>query len=407
MQITRWLVFIIFVGSLQWYAFQAFRTISNLKIYSFIYWILSSLIIINFVYQTISLDRAVGFNYNFSISLGYFLALLLFDLIVIIFLFVEDIFRVVNYLALNIFGNEKTTIVAERRKFLSTLAIGVASIPFASLIIGMYKGKYNFKVLNYVLEFKDLPASFDGYKITQISDLHCGSLDNEKEISYCMKLINNQKSDIIVFTGDMVNNKANELDRWKSIISTLEAKDGKFSILGNHDYGDYVRWGSSEEKLENFNNLLKAQKEMGFNLLLNENYFLKKGTDRIALIGVENWGGGSFKKAGNLKKAIKNIESSDFKILLSHDPSHWEAQVLSHPYNFNLTLSGHTHGFQFGIEIPGLLKWSPAKWRYKQWAGIYKKQGQFINVNRGLGFLGYPGRVGIFPEISVITLKKA
>ena len=146
---------------------------------------------------------------------------------------------------------------------------------------------------------------------------------------------------------------------------------------------------------------------MGFNLLLNENYFLEKGTDRIALIGVENWGSGSFKKAGDLKKAIKNIDSNDFKILLSHDPSHWESQVLPHPYSFNLTLSGHTHGFQFGIEIPGLLKWSPAKWRYKQWAGIYKEKGQFINVNRGLGFLGYPGRVGIFPEVSVITLKKA
>ena len=407
MQITRWLVFIIFVGSFQWYAFQAFRTISNLKIYSFIYWFLSSLIIINFVYQTLSLDRAVGFNYNFSISLGYFLALLLFDLIVIIFLFAEDIFRVINYLASAIFGGEQTTKVAERRKFISTLAIGIATIPFASLIIGMYKGKYNFKVLNYTLEFEDLPESFDGFKITQISDLHCGSLDNEKEISYCMKLINNQKSDIIVFTGDMVNNRANELDQWKDIISTLKAKDGKFSILGNHDYGDYVRWNSSDEKTKNFNDLLKTQKEMGFNLLLNENYFIERGDDRIALIGVENWGSGSFKKAGNLKKAVTSINSNDFKILLSHDPSHWESQVLPHPYNFNLTLSGHTHGFQFGIEIPGLLKWSPAKWRYKQWAGIYKEKGQVINVNRGLGFLGYPGRVGIFPEISVITLKKA
>ena len=407
MQITRWLVFIIFVGSFQWYVFQAVRTTSNLKIYSFVYWFLSSLIIINFVYQTLSLDRAVGFNYNFSISLGYFLALLLFDLIVIIFLFAEDIFRIINYLSSTIFGGEQTTKIAERRKFISTLAIGIATIPFASLIIGMYKGKYNFKVLNYTLEFEDLPESFDGFKITQISDLHCGSLDNEKEISYCMKLINNQKSDIIVFTGDMVNNRANELDRWKDIISTLKAKDGKFSILGNHDYGDYVRWNSSDEKTKNFNDLLKTQKEMGFNLLLNENYFIERGDDRIALIGVENWGLGSFKKAGNLKKAITSINSNDFKILLSHDPSHWESQVLPHPYNFNLTLSGHTHGFQFGIEIPGLLKWSPAKWRYKQWAGIYKEKGQVINVNRGLGFLGYPGRVGIFPEISVITLKKA
>ncbi len=335
------------------------------------------------------------------------MALLLFDLIVIIFLFAEDIFRIVNYLVSTIFGGEQTTKIAERRKFLSTLAIGIATIPFASLIIGMYKGKYNFKVLNYTLEFEDLPESFDGYKITQISDLHCGSLDNEKEISYCMKLINRQKSDIIVFTGDMVNNRANELDRWKDIISTLKAKDGKFSILGNHDYGDYVRWNSSDEKTKNFNDLLKTQKEMGFNLLLNENYFIERGDDRIALIGVENWGSGSFKKAGNLKKAITSINSNDFKILLSHDPSHWESQVLPHPYNFNLTLSGHTHGFQFGIEIPGLLKWSPAKWRYKQWAGIYKEKGQVINVNRGLGFLGYPGRVGIFPEISVITLKKA
>ncbi|MGB2403858.1 MAG: metallophosphoesterase, partial [Flavobacteriaceae bacterium] len=182
---------------------------------------------------------------------------------------------------------------------------------------------------------------------------------------------------------------------------------GKFSVLGNHDYGDYVAWPSKEAKQKNLKQLLDYQKQMGFRVLLNETAFLDKAGERIALIGVENWGKGGFKKAGNLETSVQKVNKEDFKILLSHDPSHWEAKVLPHPFHFQITLSGHTHGMQFGIEIPGWFKWSPVKWRYKQWAGLYQEKQQWLNVNRGFGFLGYPGRVGIWPEITVITLKRS
>ena len=194
---------------------------------------------------------------------------------------------------------------------------------------------------------------------------------------------------------------------WQALFSTLAAPDGKYSVLGNHDYGDYVSWNSAQEKEENLESLKRIQKEMGFELLLNEHRYIEKDGQRLALVGVENWGKGGFKKAGDLNKAIHGLLPKDFKILLSHDPSHWEVEVKDHQEHFHLTLSGHTHGMQFGIEIPGWIKWSPVKWRYKYWAGIYESMGQYINVNRGFGFLGYPGRVGIWPEITVITLKKS
>ena len=225
-------------------------------------------------------------------------------------------------------------------------------------------------------------------------------------MEYAINLINEQKSDVILFTGDLVNNVADEMNDWKQLFSTLKAPHGVFSVLGNHDYGDYVKWESDSEKAGNLQNLKKLQKDMGWNLLLNENRYLKKNGQKIALIGVENWGENGFKQAGDLDKACQGISHDDFKILMSHDPSHWQSKVKKDPRHFHLTLSGHTHGMQFGIEIPGILKWSPIKYRYKNWAGIYEEFGRFINVNRGFGFLGYPGRVGIWPEITVIQLKK-
>ena len=186
----------------------------------------------------------------------------------------------------------------------------------------------------------------------------------------------------------------------------MSAKDGVYSVLGNHDYGDYVNWNSKEEKHQNLEDLKHLQREMGFDLLLNESRYIERNGQKIALIGVENWGRGGFKKAGDLKKASENIDPNDFKILMSHDPSHWEDVVINNAYHYHLTLSGHTHGMQFGIEIPGWIKFSPIQWRYKYWACIYQELGQYINVNRGFGFLGYPGRVGMWPEITVIELKK-
>jgi predicted MPP superfamily phosphohydrolase len=403
----RWIVFIIIFITLGIYSLQAIKAATRYPWVYYAYMALSLFVLGNFIYQ-FTMGDAPGrvLSVPKSYAFGLLLAMLSFMLITIVFLFSEDIFRFLSAGYHKIFGGTKEFSLPQRRRFLSALAMGIAALPFSALLYGMVKGKYNFKVLKYNLEFDDLPDSFDGYQITQISDVHSGSFDNREKIEYAINLINKQKSDVLLFTGDMVNNMAEEMLPWKDLFSTLSAKDGKFSVLGNHDYGDYVSWETEEAKSNNLTDLKNIQKEMGFDLLLNDSRYLRKGEDRIALIGVENWGRGGFKKAGDLKKAVSNIKKDDFKILMSHDPSHWEDQVLKDDYHYHLTLSGHTHGMQFGIEIPGWIKWSPAKWRYKYWAGVYEEMGQMINVNRGFGFLGYPGRVGIWPEITVITLKK-
>ena len=268
----------------------------------------------------------------------------------------------------------------------------------------MIWGKNNTKVIKYTLFYNDLPNSFDGYRLTQISDIHAGNLSKSDKLNDVVQLINNQKSDIIFFTGDLVNNEANELKPWLSTLSKLKSKDGIYSVLGNHDYGDYRSWSSKKDKQDNFNKIKKYQKDIGFNLLMNESKYIFRGDDKLSITGVENWGNG-FRKYGDLSKASKDIKSTDFKILLSHDPTHWEKKVLNDKYKYHLTLSGHTHGGQFGIEIPGYIKWSPVKWRYKYWAGMYKEKDTYLNVNRGLGTTAVPGRLGVWPEITVITLK--
>ena len=403
----RWLLFILVYLLICLYTLQALRSGTRLPWIHYLYIAITLLVLGNFVYQ-FTWGEAEGrvLSRPKSYAFGFLLAVLTFNLITMIFLFSEDIFRVLVAGYHKVLGGKGEFSLPGRRRFLSLLALGVASLPFGALLYGMYRGKYNFKVLKYELEFKDLPLAFHGYRITQISDVHSGSFDNWPRISYGVDLINQQESDVIFFTGDLVNNKASKWDPWKDLFSRLRAPDGVYSILGNHDYGDYVEWESEELKAQNLEDLKALQREMGFDLLLNEHRYLQRGDDRIALVGVENWGRGGFKKAGDLRQATQGIRENDFKILLSHDPSHWEDKVIHDPMHFHLTLSGHTHGMQFGIEIPGLVKWSPVKWRYRYWAGIYEELGQFINVNRGFGFLGYPGRVGIWPEITVITLKK-
>lgn len=404
----RWIVFFVVYILLDWYSFQAFKSITNYRLIYWLYWILSVLVIGNFVYEMLlNPSHLKVLIHAKSYAIGYLLVILVPKIILLIILFGEDIFRFANGVFHYYITDRKDTgYFPERRAFISKVAIGLAAIPFAGLLYGMFKGKYDFRVLKYTLNFEDLPDAFDGYRITQISDIHSGSFDNREKIEYAIDLINEQESDTILFTGDMVNNLSSEMIPWKETFAKLKAKDGKFSVLGNHDYGDYVEWDSEAEKEENLDKLKAIQKEIGFDLILNDNRYLEKNGDRIALIGVENWGRGRFKKAGDLKKAVSKIDAKDFKILMSHDPSHWEEQVINDDYHYHLTLSGHTHGMQFGIEIPGWIKWSPIKWRYKYWAGIYKEKGQFVNVNRGFGFLGFPGRVGIWPEITVIELKK-
>ncbi|PIB27441.1 phosphoesterase [Maribacter sp. 4U21] len=403
----RWIVFVIVYIGLSVYVLQALKTVVRQPWWHYLYITIALVVLINFIYQfTAGEEAGRVLSGPKSYAFGFLLTVLTFKIITILFLFSEDIFRIGTGVYQKIFGASQEFSLPQRRRFLSIIALGIAAIPFGALLYGMFKGKYNFKVLKYDLEFDDLPDDFNGYQITQISDIHSGSFDNRKKIAYAVDLINQQKSDAILFTGDMVNNKTEEMIPWADLFATLEAKDGKFSVLGNHDYGDYIQWETEALKSQNLQDLKDLQKEMGFDLLLNEHRYLRKGKDKIALIGVENWGKGGFKKAGDLQKATALIDKDDFKILMSHDPSHWEEEVIHDDKHFHLTLSGHTHGMQFGIEIPGWIKWSPVKWRYKYWAGIYTELGQFINVNRGFGFLGYPGRVGIWPEITVITLKK-
>ncbi|MBV7269731.1 metallophosphoesterase [Winogradskyella luteola] len=401
----RWIIFIIVYLLFTIYSFQAIKTITKQSWVHYLFIAIAVVVIGNFIFQFTTSSEGRVLSPAKSYAFGFLLAFMSLALVLVPILLGEDIIRG----ALGLYDKlvtKETFYLPSRRKFVSQIALGLAAIPFTSLLYGMYRGKYRFRVLNYTLHFEDLPDAFDGYRLTQISDIHSGSFDNKEKIEYAVDLINEQQSDTILFTGDMVNNKASEMIPWKDTFGRLKAKDGKFSVLGNHDYGDYVDWPTKEEKSKNLEDLKTIQKDIGFDLLLNEHRYLEKDGQRIAIVGVENWGKGGFKKAGDLKKASSQIEPNDFKILMSHDPSHWDAEVVNDDYHYHLTLSGHTHGMQFGIEIPGWIKWSPVKWRYKQWAGIYEALGQYINVNRGFGYLGYPGRVGIWPEITVIELKK-
>ena len=402
---VRWIIFVLIYSIFSIYGYQAIKTVTKASWLHYLFIIVAIVVAGNFIYQFSIGSEGRVLNPPKSYAFGFLLAFMSLNLVIVPILLGEDIVRSVLGLYDKLVTKE-SFYMPSRRKFVSQVALGLAAIPFASLLYGMYKGKYRFRVLKYVMHFEDLPEAFDGYQITQISDVHSGSFDNRAKIEYGVNLINAQKSDAILFTGDMVNNKATEMLPWADLFGSLEAKDGVFSVLGNHDYGDYIDWPSPDAKAQNLADLVDIQKTMGYDVLLNESRFIEKEGQRIAIVGVENWGKGGFKKAGDLRKATENVEANDFKILMTHDPSHWEACVIHDDYHYHLTLSGHTHGMQFGIEIPGFIKWSPVKWRYKQWAGVYEKLGQVINVNRGFGYLGYPGRVGIWPEVTVITLKK-
>ncbi len=400
----RWIVFIGFVLIIDFYAFQSVKTITKNKIILIGYWVVSSAILANVYYQLSSFNNSKGISQTVMLAFGILILSMAPKLIALLVLFGEDIFRigkgVVNYFT----NSTSTDFFSERRSFISKIALGLAAVPFVSIIYGMARGKYNYQVVNHTLYFDDLPSSFDGFKITHISDIHSGSFDNADKIAHGIELINQQESDVILFTGDIVNNLAEEMEPWIPYFKKLKSKVGNFSVLGNHDYGEYVTFANAQEKEANFQAVKDIHPKIGFNLLLNDSVYIERNSEKIALVGVENWGT-RFKKAGDLDLASKKIDKNDFKVLMSHDPSHWDTEVKQHAKNYHLTLSGHTHGMQFGIEIPGF-KWSPVQYIYKQWAGIYNEGTNFINVNRGFGFLAFPGRVGIWPEISVITLKK-
>lgn len=398
------LIFLIFGGLIELYAFQAIKQLTNNKTLQKAWLAIPILIFINLAYGFITTPRTEGQTVQLQWALGLVLINIVPKLFIIIFLLGEDIIRGLKKL-LTLFKSDPSVPIKGRRKFISQLALGIAAIPFSSFLYGNIKGRYNYKVIKYQLFFDDLPESFDGFTITQISDIHSGSFTNHEKIQYGVDLINQQESDLLLFTGDIVNNKATEMDNWIDVFKELKAPYGKYSVLGNHDYGEYNEWKTPEDKEANFQAIKDIHPKIGFDLLLNESRAIEKDGQKIQLIGVENWGK-QFKKAGDLKLASRYVNQDDFKILMSHDPSHWELEVKEDNFNYQLTLSGHTHGLQLGIEIPGFIKWSPSKYVYKQWAGLYQEFGRTINVNRGFGYHAFPGRVGIWPEITVIELKK-
>jgi predicted MPP superfamily phosphohydrolase len=411
--IFRFFIFISIWLLVDLYVFQAMKTVFTgpKAVYvNYAYWLFDIVLMAIIFYVGASGKFAGGPPKGGSYVMGLAILSLAPKIIVTPFLLIEDIVRLIQggYVGIqkmrHAVGSDDLHMWG-RRKFVSQIALGLAAIPLVGTAWGMIKGKYDYRVHKVKIAFKDLPDAFHGFKITQLSDIHSGSLDDVAAVRRGIELANAQKSDMIVFTGDLVNNVATEMDPWIEHFSQLDAPHGKFSILGNHDYGDYVQWPSEEAKAKNLQDLKEVHGKIGFRLLLNESLHLEKDGEKIALIGVENWGKRGFVKHGDLDKAIAPIEDSTFKVLLSHDPSHWEAVTIPHPKKVHLTLAGHTHGMQFGIEIPGI-KWSPVKYIYPQWAGLYPKNDQHIYVNRGFGFLGFPGRVGILPEITVIELVK-
>ncbi len=328
----------------------------------------------------------------------------------VLVLIVDDLIRLGRWLVSKFSTSSSEEVVVKegisRLKFMSQLAITFTVIPAIGFIYGIFKGAYNYKVHKVKVPSPKIPAAFNGFKIVQLSDIHVGSFSDTNALNRAFDIVMEHKPDLILFTGDLVNNHSDETNDFTQVFSRLKAPHGVYSVLGNHDYGDYIQWDSDADKKANLARLKSIQAQVGWKLLMNEHVTLEKDGQKIALLGIENWGGSlRFPRYGKMTEAHKGTEDFPFKILMSHDPSHWDKQVQPEYPDVDLTLSGHTHGMQMGIEIPGL-RWSPSQYFYKQWAGLYKSGEQFLYVNRGLGFLGYPGRLGIWPEITVLELQR-
>ncbi len=409
---TWWIIAAIML-LLDFYVFQALRTVTQNSsekaraIVHIVYWVISGvtlLALLSFPYIQVLQTSKIFRNYIFAILVGLFFAKLVGSL----FFLTDDLRRGSLFLLSKImpdtgarFMNEENAI--PRSVFLSWVGLGLGGGLFGTLLYG-FSNKYNYQVRKIKLSFANLPASFKGFKIVHISDIHSGSFQNKTAVNHGVDLILQQNADLILFTGDLVNDRADEMTEYMDVFNRLKAPMGVYSSLGNHDYGDYVSWPSAEAKTENLNKLKQVHASLGWRLLMNEHVLLNKDKEQIALLGIENWGAkGRFPKYGKMQEAYPGTEKIPFKILLSHDPSHWDAEIKTKYSDIDLMLAGHTHGMQFGLENP-YFKWSPVQWMYKQWAGLYEDGNQKLYVNRGYGFIGYPGRVGIMPEITVIEL---
>ena len=372
---------------------QLIASITIKTIINFLFWVFTIGLISSIIVLKIRLDdinpirKHLLVSSFFGLAISSFIPKLIFVIIISILYFTNYIFSVTHSIVV-----------------ISVVGLLSGFLPFFVIVYGIFKAAYRFKIYNHTISFKNLPRSFNGLRIVQISDIHLGSFNYRYHIlDRAILKINHLNPDYIFFTGDLINNFGWELRGWENVFKNMIARKGKFAILGNHDYGDYSNWETTEEKQNNFESVKNFYKNINCKLLLNESAIISNNGDQIAIIGVENWGMPPFKKYGNLKKAMKQVVDIPFKILMSHDPTHWAEEVLSKT-DIALTLSGHTHGMQAAFRYKNL-QWSPIKFKYKHWAGLYKKQQQLLYVNRGLGWLGFPGRIGMRPEITLLELK--
>lgn len=412
------IIFIVVLLLIDFYVFSGVKTIVSgysvrtRRIVSWGYWALSALLVAGLIAIPMMASFNRGFPRSFMTLIGVWVLLFVPKLVFMLFLLGEDVYRILR----GIFAAGRNAVMSNaepmelfesRRKFISTIAAATAAIPFLGILDGLTKGKFRYRVHRETIYIPDLPEAFDGFTITQLSDIHVGSFDpdgDREDIRRGIELANAQKSDLFVFTGDLVNNIADEMDPWIDEFKQLHAPYGKYSILGNHDYGHYVTWPSKAAHEENMQKLFRTHEKLGFQLMKNEHTVIEKDGQKLYLLGVEDWGKG-FMDFGDIDKALAGVPQDAFKVLLSHDPSHFDEIISKHPTHIHLTLAGHTHGAQFGVEIPGV-KWSPVQFRYPHWAGLYDEARRYIYVNRGFGFLAMPARVGIWPEVTVLELKK-
>lgn len=411
--------FLIFITAiyliLDFYAFHALSSIIShpkyLKVFKYVYWALSFAAVASVFYLFVNFTSVTLLPRSETVNLmiGFVFTMFVTKLLFALFLLLQDsarylvgAYQYAKSLVLPTDVND--TFVPQRRQFITTTSTLLAGIPFFTLLYGITKGKYQYTVQKITLYFDELPKAFDGFKVVQISDVHAGSFDNKEKVKAGIDKINELNADIVCFTGDLVNVEKDEIDPYVDIFSEIQAKYGKFATLGNHDYyGSYDRQSVSAER-SYFMDFFDKFKSMGFDLLNNEHRQIRIGSEQINIVGVENWGAGRwFPKKGDLDKATARVDNG-FNILLSHDPTHWDEKVKNYIKKIHLTLSGHTHGFQFGFQMPGF-QWSPAKYRYQKWLGLYEENDKYLYVNRGFGFLGFPGRVGMWPEITLIELK--
>jgi uncharacterized protein len=416
----RVLILILFILIIDFYAFQAIKFVSRgvnySKIIYIIYWTLTvfsiSVILVSALYDWQNWPK--GFR---TYASAFIFVLTFSKLFIVVFLLADDLLRGVRWTWSKIYdyfpNNEQVEMITKERPvitrydFLVKAGLIISAIPFFTMLWGMISGAYSYRVKKVKLTSSRVPKSFNGFRILQISDIHTGSFTGNDALNEAVRIINEQDADVVLFTGDLVNNRHDEALPFVDVLKTIKSKYGVYSTLGNHDYGDYVKWENKEAKQKNLESLIEVHRSMGWDILLDEHRRIELNGEHLNLIGVQNWSSHlRFPKYGSMERATENIRYGTFNILLSHDPSHWQAEILQEYKEIDLMLSGHTHGMQFGIDIPGF-KWSPVQYVYKEWAGLYNEGHQHLYVNRGLGFLGYPGRVGILPEITVIELQSA